>query len=762
MSDKVLLGFEVPSGQDVYIPTDLNIAATGQTRRSGKTSAIEGVLERGSFTALTFRTKKNEQGFYSGRIIEPYYKASTDWVYIKSLAEAALNKELSGMYDRWFMEVCLPPDQEIITANGLKKIGEIVEGDLVLTHRGRYRRVLRKFTRKYEGELLTFKTRSALVTSFTPNHPILTMELGYHEGKLGLLQKQLAWTRADQIILSNSHNKSRHQFAVMPRTLEVNDVASYKAIQKTRRHSKISLILPVNEPLMCVIGYYLAEGFPARTNKGKNCYYRTDFAFGKNLFEFEHATELMRALAELKVKSHIQFVQRGIKVVADSAILANFLSDEFGHGAANKKIPFWVKLLSAPKLKLLLEAYWKGDGGILKKGFRASTVSKGLAFGIREVALKLGYNSTVGECKPDENKTIVGKLVKLREKYWISWSSPIHGSARNDHEYIYPILREKVCTQYTGTVCNLEVEEDNSFCTLVGAVHNCGETGHVGRPKDLGDVRKNIDLLLEGDGKKGGLRKATGFAESMLYSIRGYLDLVLPNLKSRKWATSLDIQKGKVNIMDLAGISEAVQSLVIASCIQEVSDHFEDVKIVVPEAPDFFPAAKGSPAKTIARRIAKKGGAVNLNIWLDAQMIADVDPVIRSQARLWLLGPQEYEHEVARTIKLISLPREKRPKTEEVQTLPRGHFYLVFSEEKIVKKVYALPVWLPEEVGRQVARGEVSPISEYVKKFREDYIKSFDDRQRHSFPTRAPEEDWNDILLRVEGIEGKLASGTHA
>ena len=246
-----------------------------------------------------------------------------------------------------------------------------------------------------------------------------------------------------------------------------------------------------------------------------------------------------------------------------------------------------------------------------------------------------------------------------------------------------------------------------------------GETGKLPKPKDLKDVRKNIDTLLEGNHE---LRAARGFAESMLFSIRGYLDLVLPELfkEGREWSSKLELKEGMINVMDLEGLSEGVQSLIIASCMEEVFDKLENIVIVVPEAPDFFPAGKGSPSKVVGRRIAKKGGAINNFLYLDSQMIVDVDPVVRSQARLWLLGPQgSYEHEIDRTLKLLPKNLGKmKPTSSDVQTLPLGHFFLVIAEEKIVKKVYAAPWWVPGEIAKRVAIGELSPKSDLVRAFR--------------------------------------------
>jgi hypothetical protein len=276
-----------------------------------------------------------------------------------------------------------------------------------------------------------------------------------------------------------------------------------------------------------------------------------------------------------------------------------------------------------------------------------------------------------------------------------------------------------------------------------------GETGRLPKARDLKEVRKNIDILLEGNHE---VRAARGFAESMLFSIRGYLDLVLPDLfkEGREWSRELELKEGNINLMDLEGLSGGVQSLIIASCMEEVFQKLENVVIVVPEAPDFFPAGKGSPSKVVGRRIAKKGGAINNFLYLDSQMIVDVDPVVRSQARLWLLGPQgSYEHEIDRTLKLLPKDLGKiKPTTSDVQTLPLGHFYLVIAEEKIVKKVYAAPWWLPEDVAKKVAIGEISPKSDLVRAFRAKANEESEQEQ---------EMIWKEKALSLEKENTQLA-----
>jgi hypothetical protein len=277
-----------------------------------------------------------------------------------------------------------------------------------------------------------------------------------------------------------------------------------------------------------------------------------------------------------------------------------------------------------------------------------------------------------------------------------------------------------------------------------------GETGKLPKPRNLKEVRKNIDILLEGNRE---VRAARGFAESMLFSIRGYLDLVLPDLfrEGRQWSSKLELQEGVINVMDLEGLSEGVQSLIIASCLEEVFDKLENIVVVVPEAPDFFPAGKGSPSKVVGRRIAKKGGAINNFLYLDSQMIVDVDPIVRSQARLWLLGPQgSYEHEIERTLKLLPKNLGKiKPTASDVQTLPLGHFYLVIAEEKIVKKVYVAPWWLPEDVAKEVAQGELSPKSDKVRAYRLKANEEGEEEQEMVWKEKAEKLEKEKIELRT-------------
>jgi DNA polymerase-3 subunit alpha len=70
---------------------------------------------------------------------------------------------------------CLLAGQEILTADGVKNVEDVRAGDMVLTHRGRFRRVLRTMRRPYEGPGYTISLggRYGRTLTLTEEHPVL-------------------------------------------------------------------------------------------------------------------------------------------------------------------------------------------------------------------------------------------------------------------------------------------------------------------------------------------------------------------------------------------------------------------------------------------------------------------------------------------------------------------------------------------------------------------------------------------------------------
>jgi hypothetical protein len=202
------------------------------------------------------------------------------------------------------------------------------------------------------------------------------------------------------------------------------------------------------------------------------------------------------------------------------------------------------------------------------------------------------------------------------------------------------------------------------------------------------------------------------FMKAVYEKLVAYLDIVIPELEKWSFSEKLELSEG-VNVMDLSEMRTETQHLVIASTIEYAFQNLDHVVIIVPEAWETLPQTKMTPVKWVAQQFIRKGAAIGNYLWLDSQDIGGIDKTPLRQCDNWLMGRMKEAHEVERILK--QLLGMKVP-AEEIQTLPLGHFYAVVGNN--VHKVYVLPAGVPEDVGRKVALGELSP--EYV---RDKYLK---------------------------------------
>jgi ribonucleoside-diphosphate reductase alpha chain len=100
---------------------------------------------------------------------------------------------------------CMPPDQEVLTAEGYRPISEIKIGDLVVTHRNRLRPVLHKFERETEETLYIIRPKKMGYDDLrvTGDHKVYIVRsewVNTHKSRDGLrLQHEPDWIPAKEI-----------------------------------------------------------------------------------------------------------------------------------------------------------------------------------------------------------------------------------------------------------------------------------------------------------------------------------------------------------------------------------------------------------------------------------------------------------------------------------------------------------------------------------------------------------------------------------
>ena len=213
--------------------------------------------------------------------------------------------------------------------------------------------------------------------------------------------------------------------------------------------------------------------------------------------------------------------------------------------------------------------------------------------------------------------------------------------------------------------------------------------------QDLKGIQKNAKLLAQ--------TSRTEFMKSVFERLVAYLDIVIPELEKWTFTTEISLNDG-INVMDLTDMRLETQQLVIGSAIQYVFDVLSNTVVIIPEAWEMMPETRMTPVKLVAEQFIRKGASVGNYLWIDSQDIGGVSKVPLRQCDNWIMGRMREAHEVERILKqLLGI---KIPK-EEIQTLPLGHFYAVIGDT--VKKVYVLPIGVPEKDGQKVAMGKLSP-----------------------------------------------------
>ena len=141
---------------------------------------------------------------------------------------------------------CLLKGQPIVTIDGMCPIDELKIGDLVMTHKGRFRRVIETMSRPHKGrgyEVHLSQTHKPLV--LTDEHPILISDSNGH----------VEWKKPWQIIAGYHSRKCGIQnwnsYAVLPsRIEEVNNEAKWRYNEAKWRYSYSKggyLLLPITK-----------------------------------------------------------------------------------------------------------------------------------------------------------------------------------------------------------------------------------------------------------------------------------------------------------------------------------------------------------------------------------------------------------------------------------------------------------------------------------------------------------------------------------
>ena len=352
---------------------------------------------------------------------------------------------------------CFTKGHLVLTNNGYKDISNIKVGDMVLTHTGKYKRVVRVNQRESE----TFKLNIMGYPTFTTtaNHPFYTIRR----------------TKSSYKEYMESH--TWRKFTQTPEWVEVKDLGTDYFCGQHITRSWNTNDYNIDEELAYILGRYVADGHIRKTKRKErqNSYqYQVVLSIGENKVD-----DFKR-----RVRSHhfscYKHSQSVYRCVFSSMELLNFIETQgFGESAYTKNIPEFVYNLPRELQIAFLDGYISGDGCFIEQAnqYSLSTVSPQLAFGLQRLITEI-YKTNVGVTLSNNNRfhKIGNREIKANFPiYTILFKREMRKQsvAHIQNDIVWTQVKSVQPTDKVETVYNIEVEEDHSYTVNNCIVHNC-------------------------------------------------------------------------------------------------------------------------------------------------------------------------------------------------------------------------------------------------------------------------------------------------
>lgn len=349
-----------------------------------------------------------------------------------------LNTEQS--HKRAMLHVCLASGSLVLTKEGYKPIQSVQVGDMVLTHKGRWRpvQVVRSTGTR---PVVTVRAQGVPGLTLTPDHKLWTRKVPGN-----------AWSVA--------HSRKAAKNTV-PRWIEAELTMGSYINQKVPEQVAIC----ITDDELWLIGRWIADGH-VETRGG----YVVSIGNDK-LEEF-------RMIAKSHAGGESERTATQIRLIGMSDLSKEMLN-QCGSGASNKQIPTRLLALPASQSAVLMSGYLSGDGYFLAERNRwcASTVSKKLALGLSMLAQQAyGAIASVYPGRKPGKTTIEGRVVNTLQDWIVSFDVP-DSRRKNNLPFVlddgaWKKVREIDDSGEAETWC-LRVEEDESFTAEGCVVKNC-------------------------------------------------------------------------------------------------------------------------------------------------------------------------------------------------------------------------------------------------------------------------------------------------
>lgn len=387
--------------------------------------------------------------------------------------------------------VCVPPGELVHTKHGTIPIEDVKVGDLVLTHKGRYRPVIKTMRRQHVGDIYRIYVNGMckpLVV--TGEHPVLIYRkrkqtnkkksyLKIYDGVIPEFVPAKDVKAGDLVLLAPKINgNSYSNVRVSDYLTQFVECGVNKIKPAHYAGTPINNNVIFNEDFAALCGYLIGDG----------CIHDNSISISFNATESrfaEHCVRIIKAIFDLD-SYYTKCTDREMLVVQiNSVLLAEFFEKYFGR-RLTKRFPaeIWDSPASVRKAALL--GLVRSDGCYSNKEVTFNNNRYDMILDARLLSASVGIpvntNKTGGKNK-SYNMAAFGSSTEpmsvITDKHNGAVVDRKIGNGRrcrkthiingNWTASVKRIRKEP----YIGQVYNLEVEKDNSYHVMGFCVHNC-------------------------------------------------------------------------------------------------------------------------------------------------------------------------------------------------------------------------------------------------------------------------------------------------
>ena len=375
---------------------------------------------------------------------------------------------------------CFISGTQTLTNNGYKNIEDIEITDKLLTHTGKFQKIINLQRKIYNGDLFDIKIRyhpESITT--TEEHPFYI-----REKKGNNIFGNPIWKKANEITMNDYFGMVINNNEIIPEFTFEKKINQYKT---EKQHIKLDIL-----DYWFVMGYFVGDGWIEETTKDNGrCMHKIRFAINSKDEDevFERINKIL-PITDKKCNT-----EKCKKFGCSNFIWYNIFK-QFGKYAHGKLLPEWVQ--DAPKefIQEFINGYMKADGCINNNEIlQIVTVSLNLAYGLQRLYLKLGHIFSINKCISHKTTVIEGRTVNQRDIYRVRGilqrKRKISSFIEDNYCWFVPFkITKREITEIP--VYNFEVENDNSYIVMNTIVHNCQPFSIAGEQKGFNDVRSNV------------------------------------------------------------------------------------------------------------------------------------------------------------------------------------------------------------------------------------------------------------------------------